>query len=206
MMEDMVDGNSDESTHRGEETVLGFDIRDLEHSGIFPTEVRSGKFSPIMATKEYLEDISYKVAQIIEDNDRKPLNFDMFLKEYDPDFIPDCDYYTSTVNIDPDVHSRQVGHLLEEEAQGVIDCKIHCAECPLSTQCLAISMTGIQITRPSKTERTIPPKNGDTETPSLVMDDFLIFGGLTPQERRIVFDKVCDILEEKDNFELQRYN
>ena len=186
-----------------EKTILGFDIKDLHDNGIFPSEVRMGKFSPIMATEGYLLDIAYEVAEIIEEHDRKPLSFDIFIKEYDPDFIPDCNYHTAVVNIDPGVHSRQVGLLEENDARDVADCKIHCAECPLSTQCLAVSMTGIQITRPSKSERTLPPKPGDTETPSLVMDDFLIFGGLTPIERRVVFNYVCDILEERDRRDSQ---
>ena len=101
-------------------------------------------------------------------------------------------------------HSKQVGYMDPETANKVINTKLHCNQCPLKKECLAISLSGIQITRISRSERTLPRRPGDYETPILVMDDFLIFGGLTPQERRIVFYYVCDILEDNNkDFELE---
>lgn len=177
---------------------IAYNVDDLRDEGIYLTEVRRGRFSPIMRTQEQLYDTAVEIAALIEDYHRTPLTFEEFIKEMPTKFIPDCDYYKGTLLIDTGTYSKQSGNMPADIANEVINTKLHCTECPLVNQCLAISMTGIQITRVSRTERTLPKYPGDTTSPTLVMDDFLIFGGLTPQERRIVFHHVCDILEENN--------
>lgn len=191
---------------RYKETVkdLDYDVDDLADDGIDIKVIKKGKISPIMTSKYTLKDIAVEIAQFIESQDRQPMHFEQFASQFNPKFIPDCDYETGSVEIDTGSHSKQVGYMDPETANKVINTKLHCNQCPLKKECLAISLSGIQITRISRSERTLPRRPGDYETPILVMDDFLIFGGLTPQERRIVFYYVCDILEDNNkDFELE---
>lgn len=185
---------------RYKETVeeLNYDVDSLADDGINVKVVKKGKISPIMTDKDTLKNIAVEVAQFIESQDRQPMHFEQFASQFDPHFVPDCDYDTGDIEIDTGSHSKQAGHMDIDMANKVIDTKLHCAECPLKKECLAISLSGIQITRISRSERVLPRRPDDFETPILVMDDFLIFGGLTPQERRIVFYYVCDILEENN--------
>lgn len=177
---------------------LDYDVDRLHDDGIKVRVVKRGKISPVMTDKEDLREIAEDVAQFIESQERQPMYFDQFASQYDPRFVPDCDYENGALEIDTGSHSKQAGHMDVDTANKVIETKLHCAECPLKKECLAISLTGIQITRVSRSERVLPHRPGDFETPILVMDDFLIFGGLTPQERRIVFHEVCDILEDNN--------
>lgn len=176
-----------------------YSVDSLAEDGIHIHEVRSGKFSPIMTSDEELSRIAKEVAIIIEDNDRSSLSFDDFLLVFDASFVPDCDInHDASLLIDTGTYSKQAGNMTVDMLNEVVNTKLHCQECPLKRECLAVSMTGVQNTRMSRTERTLPKRPGDTTSQTLVMDDFLIFGGLTPQERRRVYHKVCDILEENN--------
>lgn len=183
---------------------LSYDVEELSRDGICVRVVKRGQISPIMTPRETLKDIAEDVAQIIEENDRQSLYFEKFASQFNPHFVPDCDYESSHLVIDTGSHSKQAGHMDVDTANKVIDTKLHCNECPLKRECLAISMTSVQITRASRSDRVLPRRPGDMETPTLVMDDFLIFGGLTPQERKIVFNYVCDILEENNSYIMQK--
>lgn len=186
------------SRHNETTQELDYDVDTLYEQGIKVKVVKRGKISPLMTDRESLRKIAEDVARFIESQDRQPMYFDQFASQFDPHFVPDCDYESNIIEIDTGSHSKQAGHMDVDTANKVIETKLHCAECPLRRECLAISLTGIQITRVSRSERVLPRRPGDTDTPILVMDDFLIFGGLTPQERRIVFYDVCDILEENN--------
>lgn len=177
---------------------LDYDVDDLANDGIKVKVVKKGKVSPIMTGRDKLEELAREIAFFIESHDRQPMHFEQFASQFDPHFVPDCDYNEGSIEIDTGSHSKQKGHMDIDTANKTIDAKLHCAECPLKKECLAISLTGIQITRVSRSERVLPRRPDDFETPILVMDDFLIFGGLTPQERRIVFYEVCEILEENN--------
>ena len=177
---------------------LDYDIDELANDGINIKVVKKGKISPIMTDRSQLSELAKEIAFFIEAQDRQPMYFEQFASQFNPRFVPDCDWEKGSIDIDTGSHSKQAGHMDIDTANKTIEAKLHCAECPLKKECLAISLSGIQITRISRSERVLPRRPGDYETPILVMDDFLIFGGLTPQERRIVFYEVCDILEENN--------
>lgn len=186
------------SRHKETTQELDYDVDELSEQGINVKVVKRGKISPLMTDGKDLHEVAKDVAAFIESQDRQPMYFDQFASQFDPHFVPDCDFDSNIIDIDTGSHSKQAGHMDVDTANKVIETKLHCAECPLQRECLAISLTGIQITRISRSERVLPRRPGDVDTPILVMDDFLIFGGLTPQERRIVFHDVCDILEENN--------
>lgn len=180
-------------------TLDGLDEKDLQRSGIHVKETRNGLFDPIMTSSDDLEDMAYEVADIIDKTGRVPLNFAELAHAQGLDgFVPDCSLDKGLdLYLDTDTSSKQSGKLQPEQLPEVVNTKIHCFECPLKRECLALSFTGVQITRTSRSEVVIPGTNVEDKVP-LVMNDYMISGGLTPQERRIVFERVCDILSEAD--------
>lgn len=166
-------------------------------------EVIKGKrYSPIMSKEELLDAAALEIAFIIEENGRKPLHFNDFIVSYDlkhgTEFMPPCHIKKSTKKtpflIDMEASSKQSGQIDEKTLKEVLHTKSICQECPLQKECLATSMAGVQLARSSEKERTIPRSN-----PSLVMNEYLISGGFTPQERGEIFNKLCDILEDWDS-------
>lgn len=173
------------------------DLEELETIGVYPRRVRSGRYDSIMSSPDDMMESAYKAAKIIDDTGRVPLSFNNLIRDTDPDFVPDCDYHSGVgLSLDPtNSSSKQSGRLTEKQLEEVINTKRHCRECPYSDECLAISFTGLQITRTSRSERILP---GTNDTNPLVLDEYLMFGGYTPKERKVIFEHVCDILEEKD--------
>lgn len=176
------------------------ELEDLKAVGIIPQKVRSGRYASIMSSSEEMLEAAYDAAEIIDKTGRVPLSFTSLISDIDPDFTPDCDYNNGAeLCLDPNnSSSKQSGRLTEEQLREVVNTKLHCMECPFKTECLAVSFTGLQITRTSRSERILP---GTENTHPLVLDEYLIFGGYTPKERRVIFEHVCDILEEKDAYD-----
>lgn len=164
--------------------------------------IRGKRYSPIMSREELLDEAALEIAFIIEETGRQPLQFNDFIVSYDLEngtqFMPPCHIEKSTGKtpflIDMESSSKQSGQIDEKTLKEIIHTKSICQQCPLQKECLATSMTGIQLARSSEKERTIPKSY-----PSLVINEYLISGGFTPQERGIIFEKLCDILESWDN-------
>lgn len=182
----------------GEDVLAGL-LADCEEMGIEPIKLRRSQYSPVMATKESMVEAAYDVADIIERHGRVPVLFSQLAAEAGMAFYtPEC-----SVSVSPPMmlhtgsSAKQVGGMSTEELCGVLDTKRICARCPLARQCLAVSMTAPQSGRASKNERVLPGTARDTP---LVLDEYIMFGGFTPQERRIIFDIVCNLLEEKDSW------
>lgn len=164
--------------------------------------IRGKRYSPVLSKENLLDEAALEIAFIIEETGRQPLQFNDFIVSYDLEngtqFIPPCHIDKSTGKtpflIDMKSSSKQSGQIDQKTLKEVLHTKSICQECPLQKECLATSMTGIQLARSSEKERTIP--NSD---PSLVINEYLISGGFTPQERGIIFEKLCNILEDWDN-------
>ena len=164
--------------------------------------IRGKRYSPVLSKETLLDEAALEIAFIIEETGRQPLQFNDFIVSYDLEngtqFIPPCHIDKSTGKtpflIDMKSSSKQSGQIDQKTLKEVLHTKSICQECPLQKECLATSMTGIQLARSSEKERTIP--NSD---PSLVINEYLISGGFTPQERGIIFEKLCNILEDWDN-------
>lgn len=164
--------------------------------------IRGKRYSPVLSKENLLDEAALEIAFIIEETGRQPLQFNDFIVSYDLEngtqFIPPCHIDKSTGKtpflIDMKSSSKQSGQIDQKTLKEVLHTKSICQECPLQKECLATSMTGIQLARSSEKERTIP--NSD---PSLVINEYLISGGFTPQERGIIFEKLCNILEDWDS-------
>lgn len=164
--------------------------------------IRGKRYSPVLSKEDLLDEAALEIAFIIEETGRQPLQFNDFIVSYDLEngtqFIPPCHIDKSTGKtpflIDMKSSSKQSGQIDQKTLKEILHTKSICQECPLQKECLATSMTGIQLARSSEKERTIPNSN-----PSLVINEYLISGGFTPQERGIIFEKLCNILEDWDN-------
>lgn len=168
------------------------------------TKVGDKRYSPIMAySKEELEDMAYEMAEIIEKNNRKTIVFSEILSKNKMKDYPLPCLYGNVLEEYTDTGSKcnQSGFLQAEQLNNTIELKKACAQCPFSKDCLAVSLTTLQNTRMSKNSKTIPQSD-----PPLSISEFLIFGGYTPQERLIIFDKVCEILEEYDKYHSNKEN
>ena len=153
------------------------------------------RFSPIISPIDELEEAADEAIKIIEKNDRKSLSFSKYISDNDIDYIPEC-IKQDNMLLDTDTGSKQTGKLNYEKYKGVLETKKICADCPLKKQCLAVSMTEPRRTRVSKNEKSIP---GTEYHLPLIMSEYLMFGGFTPQERKIIYDIICFKLEIKDN-------
>lgn len=191
-------GDSTETVETQENINLSDEeIVELNANGIYPEKVRSGRYSAIMSTMDEMDMAARIAADIIDDKGRKPLSFAEFIREFDPNFVPDCDFFSEhDLYLDPgESSSKQSGRLTADQLRAVAETKMHCNECPLKNECLSISFTGVQITRTVRRERVLP---GTEDRMPLVLDEYLIFGGYTPRERKIIYEKTCDILESRD--------
>lgn len=160
------------------------------------TKIGDKRYSPIMVdSMDELDNIAYEVADIIEKYNRETITFWKILEQKgEPDYPLKCKAGTNLEKcIDTDSKVGQSGFLSKEKLLNTIKMKQECSDCPFMKECLAVSMTSIQTARMSKNSKIIPKSN-----PPLALSEFLIFGGYTPQEREIIFDKVCEILEEYD--------
>lgn len=163
---------------------------------IVVTRIGEKRYSPVMiGDADEIEDIAYDVADIIEKSDRKTITFKKILEDKRMhSYAPECSLGTGNEHLlDTESKSGQSGFLSEEKLNDTVRMKEICARCPFRKECLAVSMTTIQISRISKNSKNIPQSN-----PPLTMSEYLIFGGYTPQERDIIFDRVCEILSEFD--------
>lgn len=169
---------------------------DVRHLELSLEIVRGENYKPIITRLEAMMADAERVAEMIEDWGRQSMDFNKLIRRFnldkDEEFKPDCELIY--MNTDTDSHSKQSGALSKNLMLDVIETKKHCVECPLKIHCLASSLASPQNTRMSKKERTIPTHDGSL----LTMSEYGIFGGYTPQERRIIFNRVCDILEEND--------
>lgn len=159
-----------------------------------------GQFAPIIASDEELQQAARDVADIIERTGRRTLNFSEFLEEH-PQFIPDCarDDVDMDILEDSESNADHVGGMKHNELMSVLDAKQHCAVCPIRLECLAVSMTQPQMSANRRTEPRLPKRPDDPgNTINLVMSEYLIFGGYTPQERKKIFLYLRDILIELD--------
>lgn len=184
--------------HEIEQTELP-DEEEIDRMGLSIIKGRGEHYSPVMSSMEEMDEMARQAADIIDKNNRLPVDFNNLIDEYhsqiDESFKPDCE--REFVYIDTESYSRQIGSLGRRQTANVIETKRVCSECPLRAHCLASSLAAPQNTRMSQKERTIPRKGGVSETAT--MTEYLMFGGFTPQERRIIFEKTCDILEKRDN-------
>lgn len=175
---------------------------DLLDENFNPTVIRGKQYSPVIATDSFLEDIALEMALMVEENQRAPFQFNNFIVAYemenDEQFFPPCHIDKRTKEtpflIELESSSKQSGYLNEDLMKQVVNTKSICQQCPLQKQCLATSLTGVQLARTSDKDRVIP-----LSSPPLVINEYLISGGFTPQERAVVFDKMCDILESWDD-------
>lgn len=164
-----------------------------------------GQFSPVIADNDELFTAALDVADIIERTGRRTLNFSEFLDKH-PRFVPDCAREDVDMNIleESESNSDHVGGMKKEELLTVLDSKEHCAMCPIKRECLAVSMTQPQMSLNRRTEPRLPKRPSEEgETINLVMSEYLIFGGYTPQERKIIFKYIREILIENDRHELE---
>lgn len=163
-----------------------------------------GQFSPVIASYEDMVDDAISVAQYLESTGRRSLHFAEIFEEM-PRFVPDCARYDIDMEYmeDSESNSGHVGGLKREELIRILDGRQHCAECPIRLGCLSMSMTQKQLSNNRRTEPTLPLKPGTpADTPKLVMNEYLIFGGYTPQERRIIFNHVSEVLSLFDSWEM----
>lgn len=174
-------------------------LEDCQEMGIEPVKIRRSQYSPVIASEESMVEAAYEVADIIERHGRVPVLFSKLAEEVGlGSYIPACSVTKGqTMMLNTGSSSKQVGGMSPDELGGVLETKQICGRCPLAIQCLAVSMTAPQSGRASKSERVLPGSSIDSP---LVLDEYIMFGGFTPQERRIIFDMVCDFLEEKDSW------
>ena len=158
------------------------------------------KKSPIIESEDYLFESAKKVANIIEERKYNFFNFNDFRSKLGSDFLSPCEK-NEDMFLDTNSNSKQAGKVDQRTMDKILETKEICSSCPLKNECLAVSLSSPQTTRMSKTERVIPNPN----LYPMVMSEYLIFGGLTPQERRIVFNHVCDIIEERLMISGQRF-
>lgn len=182
-----------------DEDLLSSLLEDCQEMGIDPVKIRRSQYSPVMASKESMVEAAYEAADIIERHGRTPVLFSRLAEEAGMgSYIPACSSTKGqTMMLHTGSSSKQVGGMSPDEMGGVLETKQVCGRCPLAMQCLAVSMTAPQSGRASKSERVLPGTSGEFP---LVLDEYIMFGGFTPQERKIIFDMVCDILEEKDSW------
>lgn len=163
------------------------------------TKVGDIRYSPIMPeSMDELDDVAYEIATIINDRGRSTINFFKVLDEQGESEYPLPCQYGNKIEEYLDTNSRynQSGFLSEKQLNNTIEMKKNCAGCPFAKECLAVSMTSVQTARTSKNSKIIP-----NSEPPVSLSEYLIFGGYTPQERGIIFGKVCDILREYDAFQ-----
>lgn len=182
-----------------DEDILKSLLEDCQEMGVEPHKIRRSQYSPVMATRESMVEAAYEVADIIDRHGRTPVLFSQLAAEVGLEsYIPACSVTKGqTMMLNTGSSSKQVGGMSPGELSGVLETKQVCGLCPLATQCLAVSMTAPQSGRASKSERVLPGTQGVSP---LVLDEYIMFGGFTPQERKDIFDLVCDILEEKDSW------
>ena len=179
---------------------------ELDYYGIFPQELRGKKISPNMSSEKDLEEKAHIVAEMIDMNNREKFSFYQITEQYnrihDTEVELACFYDVENncerIFLDTGSGSKQAGQLEYDVAEKVIETKIICQDCPLRMECLATSIADNQNTRMSQKERVIPGTGEEYEKPTLILNEWLMSGGYTPQERKVIFEKVCDILEEKD--------
>lgn len=172
----------------------------LEKHNIYPDNIRGKSYTPITMTEEDIKETALEMADIIDYYDRNPIIFAEVLETYrsvtkDPSYSPYC--IKTFLHVDSGTNSRQNGTMTRKQMSNVISTKITCNSCPLKKMCLASSIAVPQTTRMSQKEIVIPTKYDD----SLTMLDYLMYGGYTPQERRLIFEETCRILIERDNAE-----
>ncbi len=178
------------------------EIREKEINDDYNPSRDHSRFSPIISPINELEEAADEAIKIIEKNNRKTISFSKYISENDIDYIPQCVSNDDMV-LDTKTGSKQTGKLTYDIYKGVLETKRICADCPLKQQCLAVSMTEPRRTRTSKNEKSIP---GTDDTSPLIMSEYMIFGGYTPQERKIIYDIICYKLEEKDKNKEKYYH
>lgn len=177
------------------------EIRKKEDNDYNPSKDYS-RFSPIISPINELEEAADEAIKIIEKNNRKTISFNKYISENDIDYIPEC-VANDDMTLDTHTGSKQTGKLTYDIYKGVLETKKICSDCPLRKHCLAVSMTEPRRTRTSKNEKSIP---GTDHTSPLIMSEYMMFGGYTPQERKIIYDIICEKLEEKDYNKQNYYN
>lgn len=162
-----------------------------------------GQFSPVIASYEDMVDDAIEVAHYIESTGRRSLHFAEIFEDM-PRFAPDCAREDVDMEYmeDYESNSNHVGGLKRSEFVDILDGRRHCAECPIRRGCLTMSMTQLQLSNNRRTEPTLPVKPGaPANAPRLVMNEYLVFGGYTPQERKIIFTHVSEVLSLMDSWE-----
>lgn len=152
----------------------------------------------VVVDYEVLEKEAVQMAEFIDSTGRVPLRIEEFREKYDPKFQPEC-WYAHSVGenvTDTEYSSKDTKSLEEIEIENMSIAKEMCERCPLKQSCLAVGLASRKNTRRSKNEKSIP---GTEESGrAITLNDFCIYGGYTPGERRIMYNIVCYILEEKD--------
>lgn len=159
------------------------------------------KHSPIMESDEAIDKAVEEVLEIIKDKGRRPLSFQELIGR-DNVFVPDCAREELDVNLDIGVHAESRRKLTDWERDVALDTKAHCEECPFRYECLAVSMTSPRIYRSARKDAINKKRNdtmpGTEDTFPLYMSEYLIFGGFVPQERLVIYERVCEELRKMD--------
>ena len=158
-------------------------------------EVSQRKASPISINQYVINNVAKQVADIIEEKDYKPLMIHDFVDRKEKIAIPCIE---KDIFLDPDTSAKRAGRMDKKTAARVKQTRETCNLCPLKRECLAVSFTSPRFTRMSKTELTLPSPHYRSDTyVVMVLSEFLMYGGYTPQERALIFEKTCEILGER---------
>ena len=178
------------NTRTGTQLKSGYVITEFDENMLSSRQVTS--------TIEEIEKQAYKMAEFIDSTGRVPLSIEYFRRRYDSGFQPDCWYLNNDNNniTDTEYSSRDVKNIEGTDIDNIHRSKIMCSQCPLQQSCLAVGLASKKNTRRSKNEKAIPQT--EEKGQAVILNDFCIYGGFTPGERRIMYNIVCYILEQKD--------
>ena len=145
-----------------------------------------------------LEKHAEAMTRFIIQHGRRPVNIEDFRLMLGKEYRPTCWYKNECGDnvTDTDYGYKDVRALESEELTNMLVAKRMCSSCPLKKHCMAAGLFTAKRTRKSKNKPSLP--GSEDAGQAVYVNEFCIYGGLTPGERAIIYHMIIYTLDVLD--------